>query len=188
MQPGDCGVVPVGGGEVEASRLTRIQIDVLKPYIRCRKHKIADTGWRSSDMLPRFGPYPATKPFSRGWEWRSVHLRGDDGQTYRLLFEADASRGRWKAMLIILQQNGEPRALVRLEAQLGGSGGGLHAHASCGQDFNLRGAESVTMAYVIPDHGRPRRRRDAWTKPLFCKTAAAFFRTDPLIDQEEMTL
>ena len=66
MQPGYCGGVPVGGGEVEASRLTRIQIDVLKPYIRWRKHKIADTGWRSSDMLPRFGTYPATKPFIRG--------------------------------------------------------------------------------------------------------------------------
>ena len=57
-----------------------------------------------------------------------------------------------------------------------------------GQGSDLRGAESVNMAYVVPDHGRLRRRRDAWTKPLFCKTAAAFFRTDPLIDQEEMTL
>lgn len=135
-------------------------------------------------MAPRYGAYKKGRPPAAGWEWRSLSLEAPNGRQYRILFDVSPGRGKWKAMLIRVGSDGVPVALIRFEDQPGRHGG-LHIHANCGDEAYLAGAESIDMQYTLPDHGRTRRRRFAWTKALFCMAAAKFFRTDPLNDQEE---
>ena len=110
------------------------------------------------------------------------------GLRYRLFFEISPTRGKWKAVLIVVQPEGEPVPLIRLEDQPGTHGGGLQVHANCDQNQHLVGAEAMDMAYVLPEHGRLRRRRLGWTGALFCQAAGRMFRTDLIEGQEEWAL
>lgn len=165
-----------------------IHFGTLREDLTVRKRLTKDTGWRSDDIPPRFSVYPVSRPTGSRWEWRCLLLLSDDGRVYRLLIEVAPALGKWKAMLIKVPQDGPPVAIMRLEDQPGKFGGGLHIHAHCDQLDDLSGAKSVEMRYTLPDHRQHRRRRLAWTKALFCKASGSFFRTDPIVDQEEMAL
>jgi hypothetical protein len=165
-----------------------VPLATIRPDLLCRKRVESDTGWRSDPIAPRFGPYPVTRPCPSGWEWRAFALAADNGRRYRLFFEVDPLRGKWKAALVLVPETGDPVAVLRFEDQPGGRGGGLHVHANCDANAGATGAESLDMAYVLPDHGRRRRRRFGWTKSAFCHAAGRFFRTDPIDPQGELAL
>lgn len=168
--------------------MTRIHFSLLRDDITCRKKITKDTGWQSVDTPPRYSPYPVARPAAVNWEWRCFLLEADEGKKYRLLFDVAPRLGKWKAMLLKVHEVLPPAAIMRFEDQPGKHGGGLHVHANCDQGADLTGAASVDMVYTLPDHRRLRRRRMAWTKPLFCKAAGEFFHTDPIRDQEVMAL
>lgn len=161
---------------------------ILRDELTIHKRIHRDTGWRSDDLPPRYSVYPSTRPAAARWEWRCFLLSTDDGRKFRLLFEVSPAFGKWKAMLIRVPEPGSPTAVMRFEDQPGRSGGGLHVHAHCEQIDDVSGASSINMPYILPDHGRHRRRRTAWTKAMFCMAAGSFFHTDPIRDQEEMAL
>jgi hypothetical protein len=163
-----------------------VRLSAVRHHLLSRKTMTSDSGWRSDQITPRFGPYPETRPCPAGWQWRSLALSTPTSRKYRLFFEVDPSRGKWKAVLVEVTDAGRCRALIRFEDQPGGRGGGLHVHANCDRNPDLTGAESLDMAYTLPDHGMRRRRRTVWTRARFCHFAARFFRVDGLAVQEEM--
>lgn len=158
---------------------------IVRADLTCRKEVVKDTGWRNDDLPPRYGPYPHTRPCPARWEWRCLIVDGGQGARFRMLLEVSPQLGKWKAMLI---RDGEtPVALMRFEDQPG-SQGGLHIHANCDTNGDLTGAESIMMAYTLPDHGRRRRRRLSWTKAMFCRASSDFFRVNFPAEQEELPL
>lgn len=157
----------------------------VRDELTCRKRVKKDTGWRADELPPRYSAFPASRPCGRRWEWRCFVLETEDGRSFRMLVEVSPHLSKWKAMLIRAPEGAPPVAIMRFEDQPGAQGG-LHVHASCDDNRDLTGADSVNMTYTLPDHGRTRRRRRAWTKALFCKAAGEFFRTDPISGQEEM--
>lgn len=165
-----------------------IRLSTVRDHLLCQKQIIADSGWRLDAITPRYGPYTETRPCPGGWQWRSLTLGTADARKYRLLFEVDPNRGKWKAVLVGVPDGDSPRALVRFEAQPGNRGGGLHIHANCDRNGHLTGAESMDMAYTLPEHGMRRRRRTGWTKARFCYFAGRFFRIEGLLLQEELDL
>lgn len=169
-----------------AMQQTVIALSCVRTDIACEKRIVKDTGWRSDELPPRYSVYPTTRPRATRWEWRCLMLESKDDQTsYRLLIEVSPAFDKWKAMLIRTPSGGSPIAIMRFEDQPGAQGG-LHIHANCDQNSDLCGAESVRMAYTLPDHGQHRRRHGGWTKALFCKAAGSFFRTDTIAGQEEL--
>lgn len=165
-----------------------VHFDFVRHDVMCKKTTVSDTGWRKDDLPPRFSAYPHTRPSLARWEWRCIILETGDGQRYRLLFEVAPDLAKWKAMLIRIAEHSQPVALVRFEDQPGKYGGGLHIHANCDRNSDLTGADSVFMYYTLPDHRRLRRRRNAWTKALFCKAASKMFHADTSAGQEEFKL
>ncbi|MCB5411809.1 hypothetical protein [Pseudogemmobacter faecipullorum] len=166
----------------------KIGFSHVRDDLAIKKQVVRDTGWKADDLPPRYSAFPNTRPASPRWEWRCFILSCDDGRKFKLLIEASPAYGRWKACLIKVPDSGPPVAIMRFEDQPGKNGGGVHIHAHCDQISDLCGADSIKMPYTLPDHRRYRRRRAGWTKALFCKAAGAFFRTDPIVDQEEMAL
>lgn len=163
-----------------------IKFSALRDHLRSPKSVVQDTGWRSDAMPPRYGPFPYTRPALTGWEWRCFILQSTDGRNYRALCEVAPGLGKWKAMLVEVRPDAEVRAILRFEDQPGKRGGGLHVHADCGENAEATGAQSVNMAYTLPDHDRPRRRHGGWTKALFCQEVGRIFGTAPIGGQEEM--
>lgn len=160
----------------------------IRAHILGTKKIEADTGWRRDSIPPRHGPHAVTRPCPSGWEWRSLALSSGDGKRYRLLFQVEPRRGKWKAALMYLPDGATGVVILRIEDQPGTHGGGLHIHANCGRSPDLAGAESMDMAYILPEHGCRRRRRVGWTKSLFCQVAGRMLRTHPMEGQEEMPL
>lgn len=165
-----------------------VRLAAVRHHLLCRKIISSDSGWKTDAITPRFGPYGETRPCPSGWQWRSLSLTGTNAVRYRLFFEVDAHRGKWKAIFILVPESGPVTALIRFEDQPGKAGGGLHVHANCDRNTDLTGAESIRMAYTLPEHGMYRRRRTGWTKHRFCHFAGRLFRVDGLPLQEELDL
>jgi len=168
--------------------MTIIRYSAIRSELTCRKRVVSDTGWKMDALPPRFSPFEHTRPALARWEWRSFNLMAEDGTGYRMLVEVAPALDKWKAMLIRIADGMPPVVIMRFEDQPGKTGGGVHIHAHCGERPDLAGAASIEMPYTLPDHGRLRRRRVAWTKALFCRAAGDLFRTDPISGQEEMPL
>ena len=166
--------------------MTQIRYSFVRADMQCTKKQVSDTGWKTDNIPPRYSVFDKTRPCGSGWEWRCITCKATNGTAYRLLFHVSPTRAKWKAHLLKVGPDGQARAIVRLEDQAGNNGGGLHVHVDCDEATQTVGALSIDMRYVFPDHGRRRRRRRSWTKPLFCQMAGQFFRTDMIVDQEEM--
>lgn len=165
-----------------------VRLSTVRHHLICRKTITSDSGWKTDPITPRYGPYTETRPCPSGWQWRSLALSTETSGRYRVLFEVDANRGKWKAVLVRVPDAGPPKALIRYEDQPGNRGGGLHVHANCDRNTDLTGAESIDMAYTLPEHGMRRRRRTGWTRARFCHFAGRLFRIDGLPLQEELDL
>lgn len=173
-----------GGGATR--RVPVVRLSQVRHQLVCAKTLTSDTGWRTDAIPPRFSVFATARPVAAGWEWRCLSVVSEAGAQYRLLFEISQGRGKWKCALIEASPKGDPRAVARFEDQPGLRGGGLHAHANCEKTADFSGADSLEMAYTLPDHGKLRRRRTAWTKERFVFEAGRFFRVQGLKLQEEL--
>lgn len=138
----------------------------------------ADTGWRNTDLQPRYAPvYAKTRPIRAGWQWRSVKVASVQSQ-FVLLLLCNPKRGNWQSILI-LDQNDGSSVVARFEDH--GSHPGIHVHSDCERSGVDVGPETLDDLLRIPPANRFHRRRRAWTMDEFWEVSRQFFRikSDP---------
>lgn len=114
-----------------------------------------------------------------------MEMETEDGRRYRLHFNVSPAYGKWKAWLIHVPNDGEPYCVARAEDQPGACSG-LHVHAHCDDEPEIKGAGSIPMPYRLPEHRRPHRRNPKWTKAEFTYRACCMFRAQNATHQEEL--
>ena len=155
-------IQPRVGGGMRARKITRIQ-----------KTLVSTTGWSTSDLPPRHKPINArTQPMRAGWEWQSAKVQSGD-ENYLLVAECNASKGNWKALLLLDTPAGHS-VIARFEDHASHPGTHVHAHCErCGVEVGSSGMSGLERS---PKTGSRHRRTQAWTKQSFWAASLAFFR------------
>jgi len=146
----------------------------LRPLIIAPKTIGRLQDWTIDDLPPRWSVFPKTRRTPPGWQWCAFHLDCEDREPLRLLLQAHPGRDNWKAWLIEGHGN-LARVAVRLEHH-GGSGEGLHVHASCADRDPVYGPPSIQAAADRRIPQGTARRSGPWTKRQFRDYALAVFR------------
>lgn len=145
----------------------------VRSYLRVPKSLVSVTGWSTNDLPPRHNPLNTrTKPMRSGWEWQSAKVASGSGN-YLLVAECNASKGNWKAVLM-LETDGGHSVIARFEDHA--SHPGMHVHAHCDRCGLEVGASGMSALERSPKAGMRHRRTHAWTRSSFWAAALAFFR------------
>ncbi len=139
---------------------------MTRPDIRIKKELVKDSGWRDTDIQPRYMPvYQKTRPNSPGWIWRSIEVTiGNKSEKYLIFIHCHPARENWKSCLLKIDSVGA-KAVARFEQHATHTG--FHAHASCFQKNSAYGTDSLNMNERYPNSGSFHRRHLIWSKEKF---------------------